>query len=225
MPSEGSRQRRDLEAGVGSLRRMGNGTFTRWETELGRPSPAPGLMIPAEGRPYKLTGERGGRRKGVRGGRSTDEGQDNITCSREGPTGEDMLAKRVSGGHGGAQTPSNHPGRRKPITKTRQLQRKLWTLAKQDKGRRFHALYDRVHRWDVLEESWLRVKRNGGSGGVDGKTIQGIEALGVEDFLKGIERDLKEGTYQPSPVRRVMIPKPDGRKRPLGIPTVRDRAV
>ena len=95
MPSEGSRQRRDLEAGVGSLRRMGNGTFTRWETELGRPSPAPGLMIPAEGRPYKPTGERGGRRKGVRGGRSTDEGQDNITCSREGPTGEDMLAKRV----------------------------------------------------------------------------------------------------------------------------------
>jgi hypothetical protein len=58
-------------------------------------------------------------------------------------------------------------------------------LAKQDKGRRFHALYDRVHRWDVLEESWLRVKRNGGSGGVDGKTIQGIEALGVGDFLKG----------------------------------------
>jgi group II intron reverse transcriptase/maturase len=98
-------------------------------------------------------------------------------------------------------------------------------LAKRDKGRRFHALYDRVHRWDVLEESWWRVKRNGGSGGVDRKTIQGIEALGVEDFLKGIERDLKEGTYQPSPVRRVMIPKPDGRKRPLGIPTVRDRVV
>lgn len=60
---------------------------------------------------------------------------------------------------------------------------------------------------------------------MDGKTIQGIESLGVEAFLKGIERDLKEGTYQPSPVRRVMIPKPVGRKRPLGIPTVRDRVV
>ena len=136
-----------------------------------------------------------------------------------------MLAKRVSGGHGGAQTPPNHPERREPLTKTRRLQRKLWTLAKQDKERRFHALYDRIYRWDILEEAWRRVRGKGGSGGVDGETIQGIESGGVELFLKGIERDLKEGGYRPSPVRRVMIPKPDGRKRPLGIPTIRDRVV
>lgn len=139
--------------------------------------------------------------------------------------GGDMFATEVSGGHGGTKMTPNNPQRREPLTKTRELQRKLWTLAKRDKNRRFHSLYDRITRWDILEEAWRRVRRNGGSSGVDTETIKGIEAQGVESFLKGIEGELKERRYRPKPVRRVMIPKPDGRKRPLGIPTVRDRVV
>ncbi len=86
-------------------------------------------------------------------------------------------------------------------------------------------MYDRIWRWDVLDEAWRRVRGNGGSGGVDGETIEEIEARGVEPFLRGIQQDLKEGSYRPAPVRRVYIPKPDGRRRPLGIPTIRDRVV
>lgn len=144
---------------------------------------------------------------------------------REDPVGKYVLVERVSGGHGDAMTAPKHSKKREPLGKTRQLQRKLWTAAKRNKNRRFHALYDRITRWDVMEEAWRRVRQNRGSGGVDKETIEGIERGGVEPFLKGIERDLKGGSYRPKPVRRVMIPKPDGRKRPLGIPTVKDRVV
>jgi retron-type reverse transcriptase len=109
--------------------------------------------------------------------------------------------------------------------KTRQLQSKLWASAKSNKNRRFHALYDRIYRRDILEEAWHRVRANKGSCGVDGETIQGIEPRGVEPFLREIETELKEGRYCPPPVRRVNIPKPDGALRPLGIPTVKDRVV
>lgn len=86
-------------------------------------------------------------------------------------------------------------------------------------------MYDRICRWDVLEEAWRRVRDNKGSGGVDGETIREIETRGVEPFLRDVQQDLKGGRYLPAPVRRVYIPKPDGRQRPLGIPTVRDRVV
>jgi group II intron reverse transcriptase/maturase len=112
-----------------------------------------------------------------------------------------------------------------PIGKVRQLQRKLYLSAKRSKSRRFHALYERIHDWDVLQEAWARVRSNRGAAGIDGETLKVIEAKGVESFLKGIEHHLQEGRYHPGPVRRVEIPKPDGRKRPLGIPTVRDRVV
>lgn len=111
------------------------------------------------------------------------------------------------------------------MDKVRQLQRKLYTAAKRSPGRRFHALYDRIFRGDVLEEAWKRVRRNRGAAGIDGETLAEIERQDVAEFLRDIEQDLREGRYRPQPVRRHYIPKQDGRKRPLGIPTVRDRVV
>lgn len=112
-----------------------------------------------------------------------------------------------------------------PIDKVRQLQRKLYVQAKKCPTRRFHALYERIHDWDVLKESWKRVRQKQGSAGVDEITIKAIETQGIDEFLKGIQAYLKEGQYHPSPVKRIHIPKPDGTKRPLGIPTIRDRVV
>jgi RNA-directed DNA polymerase len=112
-----------------------------------------------------------------------------------------------------------------PNEKVRQLQRKLYVCAKQSKTRRFHALYDRIHRSDVLREAWKRVRSNGGAAGVDGETIQAIEERGPGEFLTEIQAALKAGRYRPSPVKRRYIPKADGKQRPLGIPTVRDRVV
>jgi RNA-directed DNA polymerase len=111
------------------------------------------------------------------------------------------------------------------VEKVRELQRKLWVCAKQSKTRRFHALYDRIYRSDVLWEAWRRVRSNGGAAGVDQTTLRSIEEQGVAQFLEGIQADLKAGEYRPSPVRRQYIPKADGKQRPLGIPTVRDRVV
>ena len=102
----------------------------------------------------------------------------------------------------------------------RELQRKLWVAAKRSPGRRFHALYDRIYRGDVLWEAWKRVQREKGAAGVD-VTLAEVEDYGVERMLGELQRDLREGTYRPRPVRRVVIPKPRGGVRPLGIPTVR----
>ena len=126
---------------------------------------------------------------------------------------------------------SNHLGGREPvgvggsapIGKVRKLQRKLWAAAKQSEGRRFHALYDRVYRSDVLWEAWERVRANRGAAGVDRMTLAAVEEYGAGRMLSELARDLRAGSYRPAPVRRVEIPKPDGRMRPLGIPTVRDR--
>ena len=109
--------------------------------------------------------------------------------------------------------------------KVRQLQNKLYLTAKKCSSRRFHALYDKVYRDDVMYEAWKRVKANKGSSGVDGITIEDIEKKGINRYLTGIQSELKSGTYKPLPVRRVMIPKPDGSQRPLGIPCVKDRIV
>ena len=127
---------------------------------------------------------------------------------------------------------SNHPGGREPVVplrrvvpvgKVRELQRTLWTAAKQSEGRRFHALFDRICRDDVLREAWRRVQGNRGAAGVDKMTLDAVQVYGVERLLGELSRDLRAGVYRPAPVRRVEIPKPDGRMRPLGIPTVRDR--
>ena len=107
----------------------------------------------------------------------------------------------------------------------RRLQRKLYEAAKQSEARHFHALFDRICRSDVLQRAWERVRSNHGSAGIDGQTIEAIEESGVATFLGRIQADLIEGRYRPSPVRRRYIPKSDGKRRPLGIPTVRDRVV
>ena len=112
-----------------------------------------------------------------------------------------------------------------PQDKSREFQRKLYRAAKRQRNRRFHALYDRIFRPDILRQAWEEVRRNGGSAGQDGVSIEDVEREGVEQFLREIEQDLKAGTYRPKPVLRVYIPKADGRQRPLGIPTVRDRVV
>ena len=112
-----------------------------------------------------------------------------------------------------------------PIDKVRKLQRGLFLAAKRQKERRFHALYDRIWRGDVLQEAWKRVRGNKGAAGIDGETLAMIERQGVTGFLWELQALLRSGKYRPQPVKRRYIPKPDGRKRPLGIPTVRDRVV
>ncbi len=110
---------------------------------------------------------------------------------------------------------------------SRALQAVLYRSAKQDPTRRFHALYDKVARADILVRAWGEVRANRGAPGVDGTSIDDVEESGAETFLEQIARSLKERTYRPAPLRRVDIPKPGqpGKFRPLSIPTVRDRVV
>ncbi len=103
------------------------------------------------------------------------------------------------------------------------LQTALHDKAKESPDFRFHALYDKVYRKDVLAFAYERCKANGGAAGVDGQTFEDIEAYGVEQWLDELVQELKSRTYQPLPVRRVYIPKPDGKQRPLGVPAIRDR--
>lgn len=123
------------------------------------------------------------------------------------------------------KTGPNHPRRRRSVDKVRQLQRRLCGAAKRSPTRRFHALYDRIYRSDVLWEAWKRVKRNRGAGGLDAQSLADVEQYGVERFIEELGDVLRAGEYRPQAVVRRYIPKGDGRKRPLGIPTVKDRVV
>jgi RNA-directed DNA polymerase len=107
----------------------------------------------------------------------------------------------------------------------RTLQRKLYLKAKAEPAYRFYLLYDKICREDILDHAYQLAKANGGAPGVDGQTFREIESTGLEKWLAGIREQLRAKTYQPQPVRRVMIPKPGGGERPLGIPTIRDRVV
>ncbi|MGH9115130.1 MAG: group II intron reverse transcriptase/maturase [Acidimicrobiales bacterium] len=113
-----------------------------------------------------------------------------------------------------------------PVDKVRHLQRQLYLAAKRSRTRRFHALYDRIARPDVLRRAWEQVRRNRGAAGIDAETIADVEAYGVEQMLGELRAQLVTHRYRPQPVRRVYIPKADGRRqRPLGIPRVRDRVL
>ena len=217
---------------VRSPRGRGGGTCSRSDTEQERPVCA--CLRRARDRSYKPMVKSAGVQResdgvvvpviGVQqnalGGKGPDFGYADRVGKREGMTGSSR---------------SNHPGGSSPAVavdggpsavKVRQLQRRLWTAAKQSKGRRFHALYDRIHRGDVLWEAWERVRRNRGAAGVDRVTLAFVEeTYGVCRLLGELQSDLRSGSYRPAPARRVDIPKPAGGVRPLGIPTVRDRVV
>ena len=165
------------------------------------------------------------------GGKRESDGAVVLPIAGRNPAG----GKGPDFGHAGDRgTSEGMAGTAQPISplglpsreKVRRLQNRLWAAAKQSEGRRFHALYDRIYRSDVLWEAWDRVRANRGAAGVDHLTIAAVEDdYGVERLLGELQADLRAGSYHPAPVRRVEIPKPDGRMRPLGIPTVKDRVV
>lgn len=219
---------------MGFLRGTGGGTCGWSGTEQERPVCA--RLASGRDRSYKpMVKSAGGQREsdgvvvpviGVQhnapGGKGPDFGHAEEVGKREGMAGSAR---------------SNNPGRPSPVVavdgaalggpsavEVRELQRRLWAAAKQSEGRRFHALFDRIHRGDVLWEAWERVRRNRGAAGVDRVTLAFVEEeYGVERLLAELQQDLRIGSYRPSPARRVDIPKPAGGVRPLGIPTVRDR--
>src|ERR1700739_2632239 len=109
--------------------------------------------------------------------------------------------------------------------KIRILQRKLYRKAKTEPAFRFYLLYDKIYREDIFRHAYAVARANAGAPGTDGMTFAAIEASGLESWLAGLREELISKRYRPDPGRRVMIPKPDGGERPLGIPTIRDRVV
>src|SRR5215470_12065557 len=109
--------------------------------------------------------------------------------------------------------------------KLRTLQMKLYGKAKAEPDCRFYLLYDKVCREDILAHAYELARDNAGAPGVDGRSFVQIEAAGRKDWLAGLREELRTKTYRAQPVRRVMIPKPGGGERALGIPTIRDRVV
>ena len=126
----------------------------------------------------------------------------------------------------GASPAAKGSGRGVPADPVRALQHALYRAAKADPGRRFHALYDKIRRRDVLWRAWAAVRRNNGAPGIDKITLAQVEEYGVTRLLGELASELGERRYRPLPARRVLIPKPGtAEKRPLSIPPVRDRIV
>ena len=212
-PQSGDARARGLGGVWGAARVQGEGRNTRGPS--GQPESG-------QTRSYKPTAK----------ARRAQRASEGVVVPRIVATNNATGGKGPCGGYVGAagtcegmtgMTGSNSPGGPPPSDKVRHLQRQLWVAAKRSPGRRFHALMDRIWRADILWEAWRRVKRNRGSAGVDRTTLTEIEQHGVEAFLHDLGTALHRGTYRPQPVLRRYIPKADGRQRPLGIPTVRDR--
>jgi RNA-directed DNA polymerase len=204
-------------AGLGGVRSAARGHGAERNTR--DPSARPG------------SGQRGSYKPSAKASAAQRESEGTVVVKRlvtknaggaKGPCGSNVGGVRTREGMTGSPG-SNHPGGRESIDKVRQLQRRLWRTAKQQPGRRFHALMDRIYRRDVLWEAWRRVKKHRGAAGVDAMTLAEVEQTGVEGFLEDLGARLRAGTYRPDAVKRRYIPKADGRRRPLGIPTVRDR--
>jgi RNA-directed DNA polymerase len=109
--------------------------------------------------------------------------------------------------------------------KIRTFQRKLYFKAKAEPDYRFYLLYDKIYREDILGHAYRLARSKGGACGIDGVTFEQIESEGLDQWLSGIREQLHAKAYKPQPVQRVMIPKPGGGQRPLGIPTIRDRVI
>jgi RNA-directed DNA polymerase len=146
-------------------------------------------------------------------GRISEEGADSKTRQSEGPRLEPCQQRR-------RDFVTAEEAQRTTLEKVRVLQRKLYRAAKAQPQRTFGVLFDKVCSLEVLWVAWEQVRRNRGAAGVDGETIESIEAKGTLWFLLELREELIQQRYRPQPVRRVFIPKPDGRQRPLGIPTV-----
>ena len=175
--------------------------------------------------PYKPRVKSGGVQRESEGAAVPKRAVQQNTAGGKGPCGGRVGGGGKREGMSGQWTRSNSPRGRRPTDKVRRLQRRLWAAAKRSPERRFHALYDRIYRGDVLWEAWRRVKRNKGSAGVDRQTLAEVEQYGVEGFLAEVGAELRAGEYRPRAVLRRYIEKDNGRERPLGIPAVRDRVV
>lgn len=174
------------------------------------------------GRGYKQSRSASAALQEVGGGRSTEDDRDNKTLS-EGRT------PALAGVYSDEEGPVTAGGERPLAQRTRKnvqvLQNTLHRAAKKEPSRKFGILYDKVCRWEVLWTSWIRVQKNKGAPGVDGRTIVAIKEEGEVRFIREIQQELLEKRYKPQRIRRVFIEKESGKLRPLGIPTVRDRIV
>ena len=158
-----------------------------------------------------------GRARGTNAVKNNAAGGKGLCGDRAGGAGQ---RERMTG-----TTGANDSGGLVSRENVRQLQRRVWAAATRAPGKRFHALYDHIWRGDVLKEAWRRVRSNRGAAGVDGQSIRDVEQYGVERFLDELGSDLRAGEYRARVVRRRYIPKADGKRRRLGIPTIRDRVV
>src|SRR6266511_2543441 len=203
----------------GTLRGRGSGMARGWVRELGKPSPAP--VTADREQPVRITVQTGSR-TGPEGWRMGSWYQRRPGTTQPGYQGRTPATSRACRGR---DRSVNAPVANDTLDTTRELQLKLYRAAKRSPARRFHALYDKVYRSDILERAWEEVRGNRGAPGVDGVTIAQVESQGVEGFLDELAVQLQDGTYRPLPVRRVTIPKPQGGERNLGVPAVRDRVV
>jgi RNA-directed DNA polymerase len=184
----------------------------------------PGRAGPREAKTYKAFSRSGrGASREVGGAHTTADGRDNRTL----PEGRGPASVGVIPSEEGVVTVERRlsPLAQRTNKKLRVLQETLHRAAKKDLKRTFGVLYDKVYRWEVLWVAWYQVRRNRGAPGVDGRTIRAIQEDGEVKFLKEIQTELREKRYRPRPIRRVFIPKSNGKLRPLGIPVVKDRVI